>query len=659
IYTQSRRLDICNTTCDVIFESITCSVELKKKIDLDNIINIVMDENLQNHLFQLKEGKSKDVISLYYKKFLKTDEITSGKIKLLSYLEVSQSERKGITVNIQDNPYSIGSIINIYSASNINEIYLIVDQIAYIDKLIEETEETRKQKIKEKSNIKNLRNEYNIPILSTSCQKQRQPIIDDNQQPLSGIVDKKTKKQLPDSYPLIYNGIRLICPNEDYPYPGFTQKNAICCFTKDQRNNNKYISNMGLEDTQKDKGVKKQMSKYILTTDKILEDQKIGTLLTIFDNIFNKLPSNIKDIKNGTFYRIGVNQNNNAFLNAVSLGINNKEVDINKFKKDLTFKLTKNPNLFYKLNNGQIKSKYKDLNNYIHWILDNNNVMNVNDLIEVLQLLYKTNIIIFNIPMIYSKSTSKIDEDMIKIHCHINCKPNSDNPYIVIFKREKKYELLIYYNTIKTKYNFNKQDSEVFDMINDFYSKTCIKQEIYPKKYSQYNYDTLYNGNDIISSLKNTPHEIIGQVSKKNKKITSLITKDNVLIPITESTLFLMTSEKNNDSKELPIYYQPPLIDGNDFLEKLKAINKIFKKNKLTEMKIIGITHKNDGLVTNLSGFIVPILQTKNMNLQKVNYNYYPITSGIETSEAINDQKKNKMVEYSDNYNNVQNEIYS
>ena len=65
--------------------------------------------------------------------------------------------------------------------------------------------------------------------------------------------------------------------------------------------------------------------------------------------------------------------------------------------------------------------------------------------------------------------------------------------------------------------------------------------------------------------------------------------------------------------------------------------------------------------MTNLSGFIIPILQTNNMNLQKVKYNYYPINSGIETSdsEPTEDQEKNKMVEYTDNYNNVQNEIYT
>ena len=84
------------------------------------------------------------------------------------------------------------------------------------------------------------------------------------------MVDKKSGKKLVDSYPLIYKGARLICPTEEYPYPGFTQKNAICCFTKDQRNNDKYISNMGLDkdgiSIKKKNGTSKQ---YILTTDKI------------------------------------------------------------------------------------------------------------------------------------------------------------------------------------------------------------------------------------------------------------------------------------------------------------------------------------------------------------------------------------------------------
>ena len=187
--------------------------------------------------------KSEEIISLFYKKFLSSqDEISQQRMKIAcsNILSDLQSERKGITVNIQDNPYSVGSILNIYSASNINEVYLIVDQISYIDKL--NTESVAEQKIKEKSNIKNLRSEYNIPILSTSCQKQRQPIIDDTREPLKNMVDSKTKKPLVDSYPLIYKGIRLICPDKEYPYPGFTQKNAICCFTKDQRNNMKYIS---------------------------------------------------------------------------------------------------------------------------------------------------------------------------------------------------------------------------------------------------------------------------------------------------------------------------------------------------------------------------------------------------------------------------------
>jgi len=669
IYTQSKRLHIDNQRVYDTVQSITCSVELRKKIDLYHMIEKVMDVDYQETLFQAKEGKSEEIISLFYKKFLSSqDEISQQRMKIACSNIPSdlQSERKGITVNIQDNPYSVGSILNIYSASNINEVYLIVDQISYIDKL--NTESVAEQKIKEKSNIKNLRSEYNIPILSTSCQKQRQPIIDDTREPLKNMIDSKTKKPLVDSYPLIYKGIRLICPDKEYPYPGFTQKNAICCFTKDQRNNIKYISNMGLEE--KVEPSKKQINiskQYILTTDKILEQQKIGTLLPIFDNVFNKLPSNIKDVKNGKFYRMGVAQNNNAFLNAVSMGINGKDIDINTFKGTIVEKLKKNPNLFFKLNNGQIKLKYNNLDNYIKWITDNKNTMNINDLLELLKSIFKYNIVIFTIPMIYSKSTAKINEEMIKLLCHINCKPKEENPYIVIFKRENKYELLIYYNELKIKYSFGLNDSQSFKFINNFYEKTCIKEDIYPKKFTDYKYDMLYHGDELINNLKGTDYEIVGQVSNKHKKVSLLITKNNVVIPIKEATIFLKDGHVINGhgSESIPIQKSPPLIDGNMYLTHLKNINTVLESKGLHTIKIIGITHKNDGLVTNLEGAVVPIVpmqKTDKLNtgvpLPVVNYNYYSLDAinDIDVSDGV--KAKNNQEIYTDKYNLVLQEIY-
>ena len=49
---------------------------------------------------------------------------------------------------------------------------------------------------------------------------------------------------------------------------------------------------------------------------------------------------------------------------------------------------TKNPKLFLKLNNGLIKSKYNTLDNYITWINDNKNIMNIDDLIDLIRNIY-------------------------------------------------------------------------------------------------------------------------------------------------------------------------------------------------------------------------------------------------------------------------------
>lgn len=649
IFIQSKRLEV--VTANVTVQSITCSVELQKRIDLYHMIEKVMDVYYQDNIFQAKEGKSEEVISLFYKKFLNSADGFSGqriKIACSQYTQGIQNERKGITVNVQDNPYSIGSILNIYSASDINEVYLIVDQIAYIDKL--NPEGASDQKVKEKSNIKSLRKEYNIPILSTSCQKQRQPVIDDTLEPLKNMLDKKSKKPLVDSYPLIYKGVRLVCPTEEYPYPGFTQKNAICCFTKDQRNNVKYISNMGLDESQvsvkKTTGTSKQ---YILTTDKILEYNKLGTLLPIFDDIFNKLPTNIKDVKNGKFYRIGVLQNNNAFLNAVSLGVNNgKEIDINRFKNTIVSKLKANPKLFFKLNNGQIKLKYNNLDNYINWIINNKNTMNIDDLVELIKSTFNYNIVVFNIPTIYSKSTAKVNEEMIKIMCYLNCQPNEEYPYLVIFKRESKYEILVYYNELKMKYSFSFNDSDTFKLVNDFYQKTCVKTEKYPKGYGKYEYDKLYNGEELINLLKDTEYKIVGQLSNKDKKIISLISKKNTIIPIKESTMFL--------TDDITLYTQIQLVNGNEYLNNIKGLNKILKEHNLHEIKIKAITAKNNGLITNLEGYIIPILQTNNLEivLPSVEYNYYSF-------DELNDVPgmKNAQIVYSDKYNKEVYNIYN
>jgi hypothetical protein len=69
---------------------------------------------------------------------------------------------------------------------------------------------------------------------STSCQKQRQPVVNSSIQPVN----------VKDSYDLNYKDIRYVCPTELYPYPGFTQQSTPCCFKANQKSKPVYQKTM-------------------------------------------------------------------------------------------------------------------------------------------------------------------------------------------------------------------------------------------------------------------------------------------------------------------------------------------------------------------------------------------------------------------------------
>lgn len=221
VFLQSRRLEKTSES-EIMLESVSASIKTNYLIDRFGFSNILNNEAISNYVFETKETISKDILSFYYKKFgrKQTDEI--------------EIDRKGITVNVRENPYKLdSSIINIYSAYNLYQISAIVKQIVLITKLYKP--QKIQQKIKEKSNISMLRKQGAV-IESTKCQKGRQPIIDPKATPLGS------------SYIIDFEGNKYMCPHEKYPYPGFTAENIVCCFAKDQRGSESYIRNMKSKD---------------------------------------------------------------------------------------------------------------------------------------------------------------------------------------------------------------------------------------------------------------------------------------------------------------------------------------------------------------------------------------------------------------------------
>lgn len=209
--------------------NITTSFDTEIYIDRPSLTDMMYIPEISNYVFEVKDTISQDIMSFYYK--LQTGEL----------VEEDDFSTRGLTVNIKDNTERLNSsVITVFSSFNVDLSVLIAKKIFVLmktgnfDKTPKNISSLRTQKVKERSNIKELR-KRGVEIISTKCQKPRQPRLDSNIQPISG------------SYTLRYKGNNYVCPKEKYPYPGFTNDNIVCCFKKDQRTRDIYIRNIKSE----------------------------------------------------------------------------------------------------------------------------------------------------------------------------------------------------------------------------------------------------------------------------------------------------------------------------------------------------------------------------------------------------------------------------
>lgn len=207
---------LSNTEFYTSIKNLSGEIETSERIQKNAFSEFCLQKTINENLFTLKDVKSLENISLFYTKNI-------------------QDDTKGITVNIKDNPYVIdSSIITILGCKNMLHALIIlkyINMINYYNTRIKELEQDEPQKIKKKSTIKDLKKQ-GVETISTNCQRPRQPIVDTDNLPLK------------DSYKLVWKNQTYVCPKEEYKYPGFTNKNIVCCFSKDQRRTPKYIKNL-------------------------------------------------------------------------------------------------------------------------------------------------------------------------------------------------------------------------------------------------------------------------------------------------------------------------------------------------------------------------------------------------------------------------------
>lgn len=396
---------------------------------------------------------------------------------------------------------------------------------------------------------------------------------------------------------------------EKHGFFGYTSKSIPCCFDKEK---DTYITRK-----KKESDITKH---YIIqSSDKPLNYQKIGILPYDISTLFNKL---IIDNTINKFYRMGVIQNNNSFLNVVLLGINNtiKQKNINNhtdFKQIIINYLQNNPLEFNKLNNGNISIKYS-LNEYINYI-NSDSLLNWIDFLDLLERLLNINILIFD--------TNDSDSRLLCRPIPLNTK-KLDRPFLILIKRKNTFELIIQLLLYSDKKNdvvktFD-YDNKIIKFITDYYYDSCIKENIYPKNYP---YIPINNHQYVIEKLMSQKDntsigDIKYQIKNSFNKINFLMTKRGVIIPVLQTGIIDNINLKVVSFSSL-IKQKNSLLSLQNYINAFKVYNTIF----FDKVEIIGIVDSNineiGGIMTNF-GSIIPYLKNNTIhNIPTLDFKYY------------------------------------
>lgn len=746
---------------DLAVTNITATGEIPKVLK-SKLANFLKLRYISDNLFDPKETLNKDVLSMFYKKYGKTilDQDDDG------------LERKGITTTVQNHPeYLDKSLITVNLANSYEQVIVIFLHIQYLGKFVEflngtlkETEEDEfvfeedvegEHKLKMKSNIKQLK-EQGVKVLSTNCQKQRQPIISDSLQPIN------------DSYELIFGNARYICDKADYPYPGFTNENIVCCFKKDQRRKEPYIRNMAsqqldesvqpsnfmvevkhnnilyktfviksLSDLKKHKyhfvnmdgdlipiespeliktldekediflepvsinvvittppknkcnyipdfskrvpedihaqcrdahdekkyfgynlngypccfdkprkeivtRKKKEtdiLKQHIITTEKILESNRLGTLPNGMYQLFNVIS---KEDPNYSFYRMGVIQNNSSLLNVILLALDNR-IQENTIAGSFEFRnfladFVNDSETFKSLNQGDLSLTFNK-DQFKMYLTQN--TLRPSVILDLLTKVTNTNIMILD----YT------NEQNMHLICSKYITFNSSFDNIIIAKKGANYELVVKLEEQgemrKLTKLFNKND-KIIQVLQSYYTESCVVNFEYPENY---NYQKPLSHKLIMKIFdKSDDHKISSQIVNEFNKTHLLVTKSGFIVPIMETGII---PELRIINQYLPDFNLQ--MKGIELINKtISSINKHFNKN-IDTLTLRGQIVQNEMLVALMTnyGIVIPINPTtKVKNLGIVDYNYYPdIDFHLANEQQVSDQrilytKQQKLIEY-------------
>lgn len=375
------------------------------------------------------------------------------------------------------------------------------------------------------------------------------------------------------------NEIHYACDpeeNGDHFFIGFLTRSTNpfghcmpCCFKKDpmvsknkekQEFFKKCLGQIPITEQQKDNQKIIGDRLYILQDTNKIQEGRFGFLPKYLDIYFNYSLNKQKKIKHhylvktntGYFFKYGSKQDENQFLNAISVLF---DMSIHEIKSNIETFLEKDKNeqIFTSLNSGDIKTYFKTRTEYINYIKNNNSLSFelINDILSVPGVVTKTglNIVVFQKKNVIIKKTfekEKIREDFIlqcqnpediyglkhpSKHCVFLIKENKHYYPIVMVQKEDESSKSM--DIIKS-FVFENKENNIVNHLSDFYEKNCISSFMDTVVYK----NSSLNARLVdyyLSNMKDKNYHVRYQFIDVRNKCKYLITTQGILIPVRPS----------------------------------------------------------------------------------------------------------------------------
>lgn len=335
---------------------------------------------------------------------------------------------------------------------------------------------------------------------------------------------------------------KLCCnDNEKYKYPGYTSKNDICCFAKDQRKKPNFkTSSVSRKIIFSDENV---LAKPVILTDKLLQDGRLGVM-----------PKIIADYFTDDFNRVGVADG--TLLNAISYCLGT-DFTRKKLEENFNHQLADSLDISYTSTIKYIRTE-KNLSH--------------SKLLSIAQKIISKNIVVITDTSVFCDEVVDFEfKDFIVLYTNKNKSKSNYEPLVKtidyktlqkIFTKKDIIEFLKIYHT-SCQINFSpslvpysyvrlKEILSVKAQVLSENGKKCVfvvtssgilpivpqpsiyRLKVVSTKESTADAKTQYS---LLESLNLDAYSCVGQIPNEGGKIIALLTKCKIIIPVKESQI--------------------------------------------------------------------------------------------------------------------------